>query len=69
MVRLTKEQIKFFQDNGYIQISNVFSDKEIDTIVNEYSRIFALKNNAGMEAAWLGDDMRKTANEKPYSVT
>lgn len=69
MVRLTKDQIKSYQENGFVKISGIFSDKELEVILKEYERIFELKNNAGMEAAWLGDDMRKAAKEKPYSVS
>lgn len=68
MVRLTKEQIRFWKDNGYIKLSGIFSDKEMDVISKEYDRIFILKNNPGMEARWEGNEMKKIAQSKDYSV-
>ncbi|KAI5646338.1 phytanoyl-CoA dioxygenase (PhyH) domain-containing protein [Phthorimaea operculella] len=68
MVRLTKEQKQFWKDNGFIKLKNIFTKEEMKTISEEYDRLFRLKNNPGMEAAWEGKEMKEAAKEKDYSV-
>lgn len=69
MVRLTPEQIKFYDDNGYIKLSNIFSDKEMKSISDEYDRLFDLKSHQGVEASWQGKEMSKAAQNIQYSVS
>ena len=59
---LTKEQIQFYEDNGYIKLSNIFSENEIDEISEEYDALFARKNNADLHAVWKGEEMEKACN-------
>ncbi|XP_048484567.1 probable alpha-ketoglutarate-dependent hypophosphite dioxygenase [Plutella xylostella] len=68
MVRMTKQQIQSYKDNGFIKLSNIYSEKELQELSEEYNRIFYKKNNPGMEAAWLGDDMKAAVKNKEYSV-
>ncbi|XP_049874863.1 phytanoyl-CoA dioxygenase, peroxisomal-like [Pectinophora gossypiella] len=68
MVRLTKEKIQFWKDNGFIKLKNILTKQELATISKEYDRIFRLKNNPGMEAAWEGNEMKKAAENNEYSV-
>lgn len=68
---LTPEQKKFWTDNGYIKLTGVFSEKEMQEICNGYDELFERKhqeNLQGLESAWAGKDMKKAANYKEYTV-
>jgi len=68
---LTPEQKEFWKENGFIKLTNVFSKDEFNDIEREYSDLFARKqqeNIDGLEAAWIGDDMKKAANNINYTV-
>ena len=41
MKRLTQEQFDFFQENGFIKLSNILSPQELQEICNEYDELFA----------------------------
>lgn len=52
---LTPEQKRFWQDNGYIKLSNIYSSKEMNEISDVYDELFERKhreNLAGLESAW-----------------
>lgn len=69
---LTPEQQKFWKDNGYIKISNIFSAKEMNEISEAYDELFERKrreNAGGLEAAWVGNDMKKAAGNIDYTVS
>ncbi|XP_047995827.1 probable alpha-ketoglutarate-dependent hypophosphite dioxygenase [Leguminivora glycinivorella] len=68
MVKLTPEQVQFWKDNGYIKLSGIFTKEELEVLSKEYDRLFYLKNNPGMEAAWLGSAMEKATSGENYSV-
>lgn len=68
MKGLTPEQKDFYKKNGFIKLSNVFTDDQLDRLSNEYNQLFARQNNPEMEAAWKGDVMKKQANFIDYSV-
>lgn len=68
MVRLTKEQKDFYAKNGFIKLSNIYSNEDMDRLSNEYDDLFKRKNIDDMEAAWKGNDMKKQANFINYSV-
>ncbi|OXU28256.1 hypothetical protein TSAR_001084, partial [Trichomalopsis sarcophagae] len=68
---LTPEQKEFYKENGFIKLSGVFSEQEMNEISNEYDDLFNRKQQAnmdGLEAAWEGDDMKKAANNINYTV-
>ncbi|XP_014238884.1 uncharacterized protein LOC106660435 [Trichogramma pretiosum] len=68
---LTSEQKDFYTENGFVKLSGVFSDKEFDEILKEYNDLFARKQEedvTSLEAAWVGDDMKKAANNINYTV-
>ncbi|XP_012523356.1 probable alpha-ketoglutarate-dependent hypophosphite dioxygenase [Monomorium pharaonis] len=64
---LTPEQKQFWQDNGYIKLSNVFSLKEINEISDAYTELFERKyrihQSEGLEARWSGEEMKKLAGD------
>ncbi|XP_044729875.1 probable alpha-ketoglutarate-dependent hypophosphite dioxygenase [Chrysoperla carnea] len=68
MVRLTKEQKDFYAKNGFIKLSNIYSNEDMDRLSKEYDDLFTRKNIDDMEAAWKGNDMKKQANFINYSV-
>ncbi|XP_077300649.1 putative alpha-ketoglutarate-dependent hypophosphite dioxygenase [Arctopsyche grandis] len=68
MPYLKPEEIKFYKDNGFIKLNNIFSEAEMDEMCKEYNFIFETKNNEGMESSWAGDEMKKQANFINYSV-
>ena len=37
---LTAEEKQFYNDNGYVHLSNVFSSEEVDEMSEEYDTIF-----------------------------
>lgn len=68
---LTPEEKQFWQENGYIKLTNVFSVKEINEISDAYNELFERKhreNLAGLESSWIGDDMKKVAGYIDYTV-
>jgi len=68
---LTPEEKQFWQENGYIKLTNVFSIKEINEISDAYNELFEKKhreNLAGLESSWVGDDMKKAAGYIDYTV-
>ncbi|KAJ1527014.1 hypothetical protein ONE63_008558 [Megalurothrips usitatus] len=64
---LTQQDVDFWKENGYVKF-RLYSDKEMDAICKEYDYLFKLKENSGMEAAWIGDDMIKATKGKEVSV-
>lgn len=67
---LTPEQKQFWEENGYIKLSNVYSAKEMNEILDCYDDLFERKQreNPNMEASWGGADMKKEAGNISYSV-
>lgn len=65
---LTLEQRKFYKENGFVKLDNVFTPAEIQTISDEYDELFARKHNEGMEASWRGALMNKESKQAPVSV-
>ncbi|XP_058803129.1 phytanoyl-CoA dioxygenase, peroxisomal-like [Phymastichus coffea] len=68
---LTVEQKKFWDENGFIKLSDVFSNEELDEISKEYDDLFERKQKedaGGLEAAWKGDDMKRAARNISYTV-
>ena len=37
---LTGDQKKFYEENGFILLSNIFSEEEFEVISEEYSNVF-----------------------------
>lgn len=69
---LTSEQKKFWQENGFIKLSNVYSPKEMNEISDAYNDLFERKHREHMselEAAWVGEDMKKAAGNIDYTVS
>lgn len=68
---LTTEQKQFWQENGFIKLTNVYSAKEVNEISDAYNEIFERKHreNLGLEASWAGNDMKKLAGFNDYSVS
>ena len=69
---LTSEQKQFYIENGFIKLSGVFSNAEFQEILKEYTDLFARKQNEdmdGLEAAWIGNDMKKAAGNINYTVS
>lgn len=69
---LTSEEKQFWQENGYIKLSNVYSTKEINEISDTYNELFERKhrdNLIGLEAGWVGEDMKKAAGYIDYTVS
>lgn len=69
---LTPEQKQFWQENGYIKLSNVYSTKEMNEISDAYDDLFERKrreNLEGLESAWVGNDMKKEAGYIDYTVS
>jgi len=67
---LTSEQKQFWKENGYIKLSNVYTMKEMNEISDTYNEVFerAHRENVGLEASWMGEDMKKVAGNIDYSV-
>lgn len=69
---LTPEEKKFWHENGYIKLTNVYSTKEINEISDAYNELFERKhreNLAGLEAGWVGEEMKKAAGYIDYTVS
>ncbi|XP_053617924.1 phytanoyl-CoA dioxygenase, peroxisomal-like [Plodia interpunctella] len=68
MVRLTAQQKKFYQDNGYLHLKNVFSKQELDTVIDEYNKLFKRKNEEQIENSWVGSNETNRINNTPFTV-
>ncbi|XP_049877604.1 phytanoyl-CoA dioxygenase, peroxisomal-like [Pectinophora gossypiella] len=68
MVRLTAEQKKFYNDNGYIVVKNVISEKELSRLSEEYDKLFARKNQEKMESSWVGSDENDRKSDSTHTV-
>lgn len=70
---LTEAQKEFYKENGYIQLSNIFTPEEVEEISQAYDSVFERKKKqefnmqAGWEGNWLqnGNEQkeRKTVNK------
>ncbi|XP_063240252.1 probable alpha-ketoglutarate-dependent hypophosphite dioxygenase [Bacillus rossius redtenbacheri] len=65
---LSEEQVKFYKDNGFIKLENIFSKQEFDKFSDEYDDLFRAKKNDQLEAVWQGNDMKELAKNKPVTV-
>lgn len=68
---LTVEEKKFYDKNGFVKLSGIFTDAELESISKEYNDLFERKNRenrAGLEAAWRGDRMKQEAGYIDCSV-
>ena len=68
MVRLTKEQVQFYKDNGYIHLKNLIKGEELKRVSEEYDDLFKRKNQAKTESSWVGSDDTFRASDSPYTV-
>lgn len=69
MVRLTPQQKKFYEDNGYILLKNVFSEAELSEAIDEYEQLFARKNQEMMETSWVGSNETNRKSDSPFTVS
>nr|CAD7259573.1 unnamed protein product [Timema shepardi] len=68
---LSKEQVEFYKENGFVKFGDVFTNEEFDRFDKEYTYLFENKLNTfgnGLESKWLGKEMDKLANNKPTTV-
>ncbi|XP_012254764.2 probable alpha-ketoglutarate-dependent hypophosphite dioxygenase [Athalia rosae] len=68
---LTAEEKASYDNNGFIKLSGIFTDTELKTISNEYNDLFERKNaddQGGLEAAWVGERMKREAGYIDYTV-
>lgn len=69
---LTQDQKDFYTQNGFVKLSGVFSNEEFEKMAKEYDDLFQRKQNEnanGLEAAWVGADMKKAAGNINYTVS
>lgn len=53
---LSKEQLSFYSENGYLLLDGVFSPEEIEECSIAYDNLFRAKqNNSDLEAKWKGN--------------
>ncbi|XP_069676048.1 phytanoyl-CoA dioxygenase, peroxisomal-like [Periplaneta americana] len=65
---LTKEQVQFYKDNGFIKLENIFTEEEFKEISDEYDDLFARKKSIGLNATWKGKEMKDAANDEEVEV-
>lgn len=68
MVRLTKEQIQFYKDNGYIHLKKLIKEEELRRVSQEYDNLFRRKNREKTESSWVGSDDTFRESDSPYTV-
>ncbi len=58
---LTNEQVRFYQDNGYLLASGIFSVKQLDELEASFDGIIErrLQRRIGLDATWGGDAWKK----------
>jgi hypothetical protein len=52
---LSESQLKFYSENGYLVLDEVYSSGEIYECSSEYDKVFELKQNSDLEATWKGN--------------
>lgn len=64
---LSPEQKKFYAENGYLQLSNVFSKEELSSCVSAYDALFAQKvaSSSALEAEWGGSWKKRLQEKEP----
>ncbi|XP_052744095.1 probable alpha-ketoglutarate-dependent hypophosphite dioxygenase isoform X2 [Bicyclus anynana] len=68
MVRLTREQIQFYKDNGYIHLKGLIRGKELQRVSEEYDSLFKRKNSEKTESSWVGSDDTFRESDSPYTM-
>ncbi|KAL7645165.1 UNVERIFIED_CONTAM: hypothetical protein RMT77_003543 [Armadillidium vulgare] len=58
MKLLTEDQVNSYKKNGFI-VLDIFNEKEIDEISDEYNKIFGRHQKAKTESTWKGEDWKK----------
>ena len=61
--------MQFYKENGFIQLSNIFSEGEAEEFSKEYSMLFQIKAGADLETAWRGTHMNMLTNDKKVTVS
>lgn len=59
---LSESQLKFYSENGYLVLDEVYSTRDIDECSSEYDKVFELKQNSDLEATWKGNWTKDTAS-------
>nr|CAD7602955.1 unnamed protein product [Timema genevievae] len=68
---LSKEQVEFYKENGFVKFGDVFTNEEFDRFDKEYTYLFENKLNTfgnELESKWLGKEMDELAKNKPTTV-
>lgn len=68
---LTPEQKNYYEKSGFIKLSGVFTEKEINEISDGYNELFERKhkeNFQGLESAWTGNSMKNISENIKYTV-
>lgn len=68
---LTPEQKAHYGENGFVKLTNIFTQEEINELSNEYDVVFEqkLRENAdALESTWAGDDVKNLAGNKNVTV-
>ncbi len=53
---LSKEQLSFYSQNGYLLLDSVFTPEDIEECSVEYNKLFQTKEKQNnLEATWKGD--------------
>ncbi|XP_046643773.1 phytanoyl-CoA dioxygenase, peroxisomal-like isoform X1 [Daphnia pulicaria] len=62
---LSESQLKFYSENGYLVLDEVYSSGEIYECSSEYDKVFELKQNSDLEATWKGNWTTADAASSP----
>lgn len=65
---LLPEQKQFYSQNGYILVSNIFTETEISECSTAYDTLFAdkVKNKSNLEAEWKGNWKNEHKKQSVY---
>lgn len=69
MGRLTMNQKQFYKENGYIVLKDLVPPEELETMSEEYDKLFARKNQEKMESSWVGSDENDRQSNSEFTVS
>jgi len=66
---ITADKVKFYQENGFVVLKDIYTEQEIDEIAQELDTLFERKSQENnLEATWVGEWKNGHKEQKEMSV-
>jgi len=63
-IQLSEEHVRFYRENGFVQVDNILSQEELEELRNALEEIMGVQNGRSIQTAGTGDLYYKVLNQR-----